>query len=121
MASRQFSHSGSTIERIKQIGDFLERLAQSSPDEQHTIFQALSTADIGLKTTLESLLSPGERSSQPECLTRELWTQIEEIFFSALNYPSHQRSEILDEACAGNAFLRQKVELLLAADLEINE
>ncbi|HNH83267.1 MAG TPA: protein kinase, partial [Acidobacteriota bacterium] len=121
VASGHFSHSGSTIERMKQIGDLLQQLAQSSPDEQQTIFQELSTTDIGLKTTLESLLSAGEHNSQPECMTRELWTQIEEIFFLALDSPAHQRSELLDEACAGNAVLRQKVELLLAADLEINE
>ena len=46
----------------------------------------------------------------------ERWQEIDRIFAAALEREGADRSAFLDEACAGNAQLRQEVESLLAHD-----
>jgi eukaryotic-like serine/threonine-protein kinase len=47
--------------------------------------------------------------------TDGVWRQLERLFHSAAELPSDERSLYLDDACAGDAELRQRVEMLLAA------
>ena len=46
------------------------------------------------------------------------WRRIEDIFHQAVDLPPGARSAFLDEACAGDASLRQEVESLLAHETE---
>jgi O-succinylbenzoate synthase len=54
-------------------------------------------------------------------MVEKLWQQIEELFHAALNHPSHQRATFLEEACAGDSALKEKVQALIAADEQVNE
>ena len=47
-------------------------------------------------------------------MTPERWKQIEKIYHAALEVEPKERSAFLDQACAGDAALRQEVESLLA-------
>ena len=49
-------------------------------------------------------------------MTPERWQKVEELFHLSLEQEAGQRAAFLDEACAGNSDLRDKVELLLAYD-----
>jgi serine/threonine protein kinase len=51
----------------------------------------------------------------------ERWQEVEKIFQSALERAPGLRTAFLDEACAGDEFLRQEVESLIAADQEAGE
>ncbi len=44
----------------------------------------------------------------------ERWRRVEELYQAAYERPEHERSAFLDEACAGDATLREEVESLLA-------
>ncbi len=44
-----------------------------------------------------------------------VWRQLETLFHSAAELPTGERSAYLDEACAGDPDLRERVEILLAA------
>ena len=54
------------------------------------------------------------RRSDPRATT---WERFEELFEQALELPGEARSGFLDEACAGDAALRQEIEALLAASV----
>jgi serine/threonine protein kinase/WD40 repeat protein len=54
-------------------------------------------------------------------MTPERWEQITEIYHSALELESSERLKFLDEACAGDDFLRREVESLLEADREAGD
>ncbi|MBI4750659.1 MAG: protein kinase [Acidobacteria bacterium] len=114
-------HSRALAHRMTHVGNILADLLERSPGNRETVVQEISTDDPQLKATITALVAPGDQELQGEFLTKELWIKIEKVFFSVLNYPPHQWAEVLDEECAGNAFLRQKVELLIAADLEARE
>jgi hypothetical protein len=48
-------------------------------------------------------------------MTPERWQRVKEVFHSALECPPSQRATFLSEACAGDLFLREEVESLLAS------
>lgn len=45
----------------------------------------------------------------------DVWRQLEMLFHSTAELPPDERSLYLDDACAGDPELRQRVEMLLAA------
>ena len=47
-------------------------------------------------------------------MSSDRWRRIEELYHAAYARPAHERGAFLDEACAGDARLRQEVESLLA-------
>lgn len=49
-------------------------------------------------------------------MDRESWQKIDRIFEAALALPNDERSDFLDQACAGDEGLRKEVETLLAHD-----
>src|SRR5690348_1327669 len=49
-------------------------------------------------------------------MNRERWSQIQELFHSALDRELNGRGAFLAEACGGDSSLRMEVEALLAAD-----
>jgi len=51
-------------------------------------------------------------------MTPELHSKLQEIFEAAVNLAGSQRAAYLDQACAGDASLRQRVDQLLSADEE---
>src|SRR5438045_3889616 len=51
-------------------------------------------------------------------MTAERWSLIEQVFETAVERPSAERSAFLDEACHGDAQLRREVEALLAFDTD---
>ena len=46
------------------------------------------------------------------------WTQLEKLFYQALDVDPAARASFLDDACAGDAGLRQEVESLLESSQE---
>src|SRR5215831_17839485 len=46
------------------------------------------------------------------------WDQLKEVFHAALALPPEARAAYLDQACAGNSWLRQSVESLLKSHEE---
>jgi len=56
-----------------------------------------------------------------EPLDPDRWRTIEEVLDAALDLPRGRRSELLDEACAGDQALRAEVESLLAAHDEAGD
>jgi serine/threonine protein kinase len=51
-------------------------------------------------------------------MTPERWQQIDQLFCAALEREPDERAAFLDQACDGDAELRQEVESLLAAEAE---
>ncbi len=49
-------------------------------------------------------------------MSQENWPRLEQLFHAALEHPPEQRHTFLDEACGGDAELRQQVELLLSKE-----
>ena len=49
-------------------------------------------------------------------MTPERWQQVAELCDSALSLEPARRAAFLEEACAGDALLRQELEALLACD-----
>ncbi|MBL8205245.1 MAG: serine/threonine protein kinase [Blastocatellia bacterium] len=49
-------------------------------------------------------------------MNKELWQQVEQIYFSALELRVEERKAYLEAACAGEAELRREVEALLASE-----
>ena len=54
--------------------------------------------------------------SEKSRISPERWQRIEQIYCQALERESHARAAMLDDACAGDAALRQEVESLLASE-----
>ena len=54
-------------------------------------------------------------------MTPERWRQVEEIFHAALEREGHDRRVFVDQACAGDADLRTRVQALLASDQNTSE
>src|SRR5262245_1098037 len=54
-------------------------------------------------------------------VTPERWQQVKAILDDALEYGTAERSAFLSAACNGDSELRQEVESLLAAELEIGD
>ena len=54
-------------------------------------------------------------------MTAERWRRIEELYHAAQARPADERAAFLDEACAGDATLRQEVESLLAQPVSADE
>src|SRR5882672_12911133 len=48
-------------------------------------------------------------------MTPERWRQVKNLFHSALERESNHRALFLDEACAGDEFLRKEVESLITS------
>jgi serine/threonine protein kinase len=57
-----------------------------------------------------------QRTTKQVRIAPERWAQIEELFHRAADCDPQQRTALLDEACAHDPELRQKLEALLAAD-----
>ncbi len=51
----------------------------------------------------------------PESITPERWQKVKDILQSCLDAAPTDRSRFLDEACEGDAGIRQEVESLLAS------
>lgn len=49
-------------------------------------------------------------------MTPERWDKVAELFDSAVARDAEERAAFLDEACDGDASLREEVETLLASD-----
>ena len=49
------------------------------------------------------------------------WRRVQELYHAAYERPVHARGAFLDEACAGNATLREEVESLLAQPVSADE
>ena len=54
-------------------------------------------------------------------MTQDSWQRVDHLLRSAIDCEPSQRASFLDEACAGDHAIRQKVEALLAADREADD
>ncbi|MCI0601897.1 protein kinase [bacterium] len=96
----------------------LESILETSM-RQRTAGQTARHYDQVVRRAVESVLnaSEEERSS----VSDQLWKDLEDLFYAALECEPNQRTAFLDHACASNPVLREKVEALLHADQEIKE
>jgi tetratricopeptide (TPR) repeat protein/predicted Ser/Thr protein kinase len=73
--------------------------------------------DQALPDTAGALLPPDPpQGPGAHRLTAERWSEIERVFFDALEREPADRGAFLDQACTGDEALRRRVEALLAAD-----
>jgi eukaryotic-like serine/threonine-protein kinase len=54
-------------------------------------------------------------------MTQDSWQRVDDLLRSAIDCEPSQRASFLDEACAGDHAIRQKIEALLAADREADD
>jgi hypothetical protein len=72
-------------------------------------------------SAMKTFMATDEWSKRGEKLSPERWQQIREIFFSVIELEPKERARFLDEACAADADLRHRVEILITADEEIQK
>jgi serine/threonine protein kinase len=120
MGQRTARHySMETKRRRQEIWRLLHSALQCDPARRKTLIEESCGEDRVVRRAVESVInaSEDERSS----VSAQLWKDLEEVFYAALECEPDQRTAYLDQACARNPVLRKKVEALLAADQEIKE
>jgi serine/threonine protein kinase len=110
-----------------------ESLGLSSIDESESIDRSNAEEQEEMEKVFDSLFGSGpdqlatllkkngqEERPRSKSLSSDRWEKVREIFFSAIELEPKERASFLDRACAADADLRRRVEVLITADEEIH-